>query len=205
MIIVDTALAKREAEGRPVTVGMIGAGFMARGIANQIVNSVPGMELVAISNRHLEGSQRAYEEAGVEHTTTVDGVTALEDAIARGVPAVTDDATLPCQAEGIEALLEVTGSVEFGAELNAENRSMMYVPRGCAHGFITLTDDAEALYLVSAFYAPERERGLRYDDPWLGIEWPIDPVELSAKEESWLAFDSYYHGVKQMCGLLGSE
>lgn len=93
----------------------------------------------------------------------------------------------------------------FGAELNAENRSMMYVPRGCAHGFITLTDDAEALYLVSAFYAPERERGLRYDDPWLGIEWPIDPVELSAKDEAWPAFDPDYHGVKLMTGLLGAE
>ena len=50
----------------------------------------------------------------------------------------------------------------FGAELTAENRRMMYVPRGFAHGFVTLTDDTEALYLVSAFYGPEQERGVRY-------------------------------------------
>ncbi|TPG49897.1 dTDP-4-dehydrorhamnose 3,5-epimerase [Roseomonas nepalensis] len=93
----------------------------------------------------------------------------------------------------------------FGAELSAENRDMMYVPRGCAHGFITLTDDAEALYLVSAFYAPERERGLRHDDPWLGIEWPIEPVELSEKDRSWPDFDPEYHGVGLMTGLVPAK
>ena len=56
----------------------------------------------------------------------------------------------------------------FGADLTAENRMMMYVPRGFAHGFVTLTEDAEAFYLVSAPYAPELERGLRFDDPWFG-------------------------------------
>ena len=52
MLILDTALARREAEGRPIRVGMIGAGFMGRGLANQIINSVPGMTLVAIANKH---------------------------------------------------------------------------------------------------------------------------------------------------------
>ena len=58
----------------------------------------------------------------------------------------------------------------FGADLTADNRVMMYVPRGFAHGFITLGDDTEALYLVSAFYAPQCERGVRFDDPSFGIE-----------------------------------
>jgi predicted homoserine dehydrogenase-like protein len=115
MIIVDEALRRRQAEGRPVRVAMVGAGFMGRGVANQIVNSVPGMELVAIFNRNLAGAQRAYDEARVERTETVENVAALERTIARGVPAVTDDPSLVCRAEGIEAVLEVTGSIEFGA------------------------------------------------------------------------------------------
>lgn len=73
----------------------------------------------------------------------------------------------------------------FGLDLTADNRLMMYVPRGFAHGILTLTDDAEAFYLVSAFYTPELERGLRWNDPAIGIEWPIEPVEISAKDAKW--------------------
>ena len=93
----------------------------------------------------------------------------------------------------------------FGAELNNDNRRMMYVPRGCAHGFLTLTDDAEALYFASAAYAPAQERGLRFDDAWLDIKWPADPVELSVKDQSWPAFDPAYHAVEAMRGLLGTK
>jgi dTDP-4-dehydrorhamnose 3,5-epimerase len=89
----------------------------------------------------------------------------------------------------------------FEAELNAENRLMMYVPRGCAHGLLTLADDTEALYLVSDSYAPDRERGMRFDDPWLGIEWPIAPVEISPKDRAWPDFDPDYHGVEALRGL----
>jgi dTDP-4-dehydrorhamnose 3,5-epimerase len=89
----------------------------------------------------------------------------------------------------------------FGAELNAENRLMMYVPRGCAHGLLTLADDTEALYLVSDSYAPDRERGMRFDDPWLGIKWPIAPVEISPKDRAWPDFDPDYHGVEALRGL----
>lgn len=73
----------------------------------------------------------------------------------------------------------------YGAELSAANRRMMYVPAGFAHGFITLAHDTEALYMVSSFYAPDAERGLRFDDPALGIEWPERPTVISAKDESW--------------------
>ena len=65
MIIVDRALRAREAAGRPIRVALVGAGFMARGLANQIVNAVTGMRLVAISNRHGDKARRAYVEAGV--------------------------------------------------------------------------------------------------------------------------------------------
>ncbi|MBT9311977.1 NAD(P)H-dependent oxidoreductase [Leptothoe kymatousa] len=117
MIIVDTALQAREEAGNPVRVGMIGAGFMGRGIANQIINSVPGMKLVAVFNRSLDGAKRAYQEAGVEHIQEVVTVAELEDAVNRGTPAVTEDASLLCKAENIDALVEVTGTIEFGAQI----------------------------------------------------------------------------------------
>jgi len=81
----------------------------------------------------------------------------------------------------------------FGAELNEDNRLMMYVPKGFAHGLITLRDNTEALYLVSDFYAPEQERGLRWNDPRFGIAWPIAPAEISPKDAAWRDFDSVWH------------
>ncbi|HEY9801815.1 MAG TPA: NAD(P)H-dependent oxidoreductase [Leptolyngbyaceae cyanobacterium] len=120
MIIIDNALKARAAAGNPVKVGMIGAGFMGRGIANQIINSVPGMELVAISNRSIDGAKRAYAEAGIEDIQVVDSVGELESAIAQGKYAITEDAKLICQADGIDAIIEVTGAVEFGAHVVME-------------------------------------------------------------------------------------
>ena len=115
MIIVDRALAARAAAGNPVRVGMVGAGFMGRGIANQIINSVPGMRLAAVGNRTLANARRAYSEAGGADAVTVDDVGALNDAIRRGQPAVTEDAMLLCRADGLDAIVEVTGDVAYGA------------------------------------------------------------------------------------------
>lgn len=120
MIIIDKALQARATSGNPIKVGMIGAGFMGRGIANQIVNSVPGMEIVAIANRNLDGARRAYAEAGIEDFKVVKTVSSLEEAIALGQYAVTEDAMLLCRAAGIEALIEVTGTIEFGAAVVME-------------------------------------------------------------------------------------
>ena len=89
----------------------------------------------------------------------------------------------------------------YGAELNADNRLMMYVPRGFAHAVLTLTDGTEALYLVSDFYDPSVERGVRYDDPWLKIDWPLEPAEMSPKDRSWPSFDPEFHGVERLRGL----
>jgi dTDP-4-dehydrorhamnose 3,5-epimerase len=60
----------------------------------------------------------------------------------------------------------------FGAELTGRNRRALYVPAGCAHGFQTLADDSEVLYLISVPYVPASSRGVRWDDPAFGIEWP---------------------------------
>jgi predicted homoserine dehydrogenase-like protein len=120
MIIVDKALERREAEGKPIRVGMVGAGFMGRGVALQMLNVTPGMELVAISNRNLEGAKRAYREAGVDNFVTVDTLSELNQAIHDGRHAVTEDALLLARADGIDAVVEVTGHVMFGAEVTLE-------------------------------------------------------------------------------------
>ena len=117
MIIIDKALEKRQQENNPIRVAMIGAGFMGRGVALQILNFVQGMELVAISNRHLDGAKRAYLEAGVEEVRVVETVTQLEGAITQHRYSITEDAMLLCRAEGIDAVIEVTGIVEFGAQV----------------------------------------------------------------------------------------
>ena len=70
----------------------------------------------------------------------------------------------------------------YGAELNEENRSMMYVPSGFAHGFQTLTDDVEQLYLHSEFYSAKCEGGLFFDDPSIGIEWPKPVTVISSRD-----------------------
>ena len=73
----------------------------------------------------------------------------------------------------------------FGAELSAENGDMLFVPEGCAHGCLSLEDDTEILYLTSAFYAPECARGVRFDDPGLAIQWPVDVAIISEQDRNW--------------------
>ncbi|MEJ1239901.1 NAD(P)-dependent oxidoreductase [Chryseolinea sp. T2] len=117
MVIVDTALAKREAERNPIRVGLVGAGFMARGVVLQILNSVPGMDVVAIYNRTTEGAKRAYVEAGVEDFAIVNSQSELEDRIAKGKYTITEDPLLMCRAENIDVIIEVTGAVEFSSRV----------------------------------------------------------------------------------------
>ena len=69
-----------------------------------------------------------------------------------------------------------------GIELSAENHRQLFIPRGFAHGFITLTDDVEVLYKADNLYAPEYDGNIRWDDPEIGIKWPIAPVVLSEKD-----------------------
>jgi len=120
MILVDKALEQRAREGRPIRIGLVGAGFMARGIALQIALSVPGMKVAAIANRTLETARRAYREAGIEGVHAVETVVALEQCVAADSPAITEDALLLCRAGGIDCIVEVTGTVEHAATVALE-------------------------------------------------------------------------------------
>ena len=73
----------------------------------------------------------------------------------------------------------------LGTELTAENYKMLYVPEGFAHGFQTLENDTEVIYQVSQFYAPQSERGVRYNDPAFGIQWPVDVQVITDKDNNW--------------------
>jgi len=73
----------------------------------------------------------------------------------------------------------------IGVELTAENRRALYVPEMFAHGYQTLTTETEVVYQVSEFYTPGYERGLRYDDPALEINWPLPVSEISQKDATW--------------------
>ena len=115
MILVDKALAERQHNGNPVRVAIIGGGYSGRNIAYQIIKSFPGLRLVAIANRTLAAAREAYSSAGATQVRDVDTPRALEHAIRADCFAVTDDATVVCEAEGIDALIEATGTIEFGA------------------------------------------------------------------------------------------
>jgi predicted homoserine dehydrogenase-like protein len=117
VFIIDTELEKREKTGNPIRVAMTGAGYMGRATALQIVTGMKGMRLVAIANRTLAGAELAYQKAGVGSACRVDNPADLDQAIARGEYAVTDDAMVLCQAGEIDAIIEATGEIEFGAQV----------------------------------------------------------------------------------------
>jgi dTDP-4-dehydrorhamnose 3,5-epimerase len=77
----------------------------------------------------------------------------------------------------------------YGVQLDADNRLMLYVPEGVAHGFVTLEDDTEVFYQMSEFYAPESARGVRWDDPAFGIRWPLEPAVISDRDRTYPDFD----------------
>lgn len=81
------------------------------------------------------------------------------------------------------------------AELKAENRKMLYVPEGCAHGFLTLMDNTEVLYQMSTFYEPASVRGVRWDDPAFGIRWPLAVQIISARDEQYARFVASGSGI----------
>jgi dTDP-4-dehydrorhamnose 3,5-epimerase len=79
----------------------------------------------------------------------------------------------------------------IGAELSADNRRAMYIPKGCAHGFQTLLDDTEVSYLMSERYVPEAAAGVRFDDPCIGIDWPLEVSSVSERDRNWPDFGSH--------------
>ncbi len=115
MILVDKALAERHQQNNPVRVAIVGAGYSGRNIVYQIIHSVLGLRPVAIANRTLAAARDAYTAAGVGSVRTVETAQALTQAIRDGAFAVTEDAAVVCEAEGIDAIIEATGTIEFGA------------------------------------------------------------------------------------------
>jgi len=120
MILVDTALRAREEQGKPIRVGMVGAGFMGQGLTNQIVNSVPGMRMAAIYNRKPERAVGVYKYSGRDDVVMATTQAAVDDAVRRGIPVVAEDPFTICRSPEIDVLVDVTGSVEFGAQVILE-------------------------------------------------------------------------------------
>ena len=83
------------------------------------------------------------------------------------------------------------------AELTAENGRMLYVPQHCAHGFQSIEENSEVMYLTSAFYAPESCRGARFDDPGFGIRWPLSVSAISEQDRSWPLMEGLAHSLGQ--------
>jgi predicted homoserine dehydrogenase-like protein len=118
MTSIDAALAQREADGRPIRIALVGAGVTAKMIALQLAApSIPGMRLVAIANRTPDKGIKAFQNAGVDHATVASSVADLENHIADGRAAVVDDARLVCEAGNIDVIVEVTGTIDFAAQV----------------------------------------------------------------------------------------
>jgi dTDP-4-dehydrorhamnose 3,5-epimerase len=105
-----------------------------------------------------------------------------------------EDKLLRCTRGGVhDVLLDLRPDSpafmrHISAELTAANYRMLLVPKGCANAFLTLEADTEVTYLVSEFYTPAAECGVRWDDPTFGIRWPAEPAVISDKDRSWPDF-----------------
>jgi predicted homoserine dehydrogenase-like protein len=114
-MVVDAALHEREATGRPIRVGIVGAGATGRAIALQLGTPVPGIRLAAIANRTPEHGARAFREANIASWSCAESAREAETAIARGLPVLTDDPSVLTTCDAIDVLVEVTGTVEAAA------------------------------------------------------------------------------------------
>ncbi|MDX2376593.1 SAF domain-containing protein [Microbacterium sp. LRZ72] len=117
MILIDKALAARAAESRPIGVGLVGAGFMGRGLINQIVNSVPGMRISVVVNRTLSKAENALRDAGVTDIRVVEDAAGVDAAVAAGAVAITTDHRAAVAAASVDAVIEATGAVEYGCHV----------------------------------------------------------------------------------------
>jgi predicted homoserine dehydrogenase-like protein len=120
MVIVDNLLKARAEQGKPVRVGMLGAGFMGQGLTNQIVNSAPGMRMAAVYNRHINKAFHVYQYSGLTDIREATTQSQFDEAVAAGKPVVTEDAMMLARSPEIDILVDVTGSVEFGAHVILE-------------------------------------------------------------------------------------
>lgn len=83
----------------------------------------------------------------------------------------------------------------FGTELSAENKNMLYIPEGFAHGFQTLTDNCELIYHHTELYTPGAEAGIKYDEPLVNIKWPLPVTEISERDKNHLYLDVHFKGI----------
>ncbi len=120
MIIVDKALERLETEGRPIRVGVVGAGFMASGITLQITKSTVGMRVSAIANRHVERAADVYRAAGVDEIDEVHDLPTLDRALSSGRNCITNDPLLLCRSDNIDVVIDVTGTVDYSARVALE-------------------------------------------------------------------------------------
>src|SRR5689334_12475394 len=120
-MILDTALQQRETEGRPIRVGMVGAGATGRAIALQLATPAPGIRLVAIANRTPQHAERAFREAGVESWRLAGSAVEAESSISKGLPVVTDDPSVLTGCNAIDLLVEVTGAIAPAARVVLES------------------------------------------------------------------------------------
>ena len=105
------------------------------------------------------------------------------------------------QGEVFDVMVDIrSGSPTFmqwyEVELSKDNLRMVYIPEGFAHGFQSLTDNVELIYHHSAFYSPESERGLRFDDPVLAFHWPLSVRAVSSKDQSYPLIDNNFKGIE---------
>src|SRR6478672_7671155 len=114
MIVVDKALQVRAEQGNPIRVAILGAGFMAQGLTNQIVNSVPAMSVVAIYSRKPQKAIHVLTYSGLETPVEADNQEQLDDAIRTGKPVFTQDVMLLARSEQVDVIVDTTGYVEFG-------------------------------------------------------------------------------------------
>src|SRR5205809_7127997 len=117
MIIVDNALKAREQSGKPIRVGMVGAGFMGQGLTNQITHSVPGMRMAGVYNRRPERAQHVFRYSGLDDIVMAGSPAQLDQSIRRGQAAVAEDPFMLCRSGELDGIVGVTGSVVFGAHL----------------------------------------------------------------------------------------
>lgn len=145
-----------------------------------------------------------YETAGLNHhIVQINNSFSKKAGTLRGMhyqlPPYAEDKIVRCIKGAIyDVIIDLrpespTFGQSFGVELNEENRLTLYVPKGFAHGNISLVDNTELFYLVTEYYSPQYERGIRWNDPYFNLFWPLMPSEISEKDKNHPLFDKSYH------------
>lgn len=148
--------------------GFFARGWCAKEFADHDLSA--NISQVNVSQNHLAGTVRGLHMQAAPHE---------EAKLVRCVRGRIYDVAVDMRESSPTYLQSI------GCELSAENRRALFIPKGFAHGYQTLTDDTEVFYLISEFYQPGAESGFRYDDPRIGIEWPRDVTVISEKDTTW--------------------